>query len=310
MPDGWLPPGIHDRQLTGGNVTRVWRKIRRLLILIVGTLVFGKIAIAGYLYFAQDKVIYLKRSYDIEPKAVLVLDIRPGWKSQVLDFQTSQGRQRAVYLGREKPQKLWMMFGGNGALALDWLDVIMRVSSEESVGFLLVDYPGYGWCEGNPNPETIQENVDAALIALAGGWEMPVDELKGSLSCLGHSLGAAVALEAAARMEVHEVVVVSSFTSMQAMAEKLVGNPTAYLLRHRFDNVKSLQCLQKIEGAKVLMFHGNSDGMIPVSMSQELEKEFDDIVEYHEVEGAGHNDIFGFIGEDIARVLSGRRIKN
>ncbi|NOY00413.1 MAG: alpha/beta fold hydrolase, partial [Verrucomicrobia bacterium] len=245
--------------------------------------------------------------YDIEPKAVSALDIRPGRESRVLNFKTSQGKQTAVYLGKKQPKKLWMMFGGNGALALDWLHLIMRVPSEADVGFLLVDYPGYGWCEGNPNPERIQESVDAALLTLAGEWEVPVDELKKSLSCFGHSLGAAVALEAAARMEVREVVVVSSFTSMQAMAEKMVGNPTAYLLRHRFDNVKSLQLLQEIEGVKVLMFHGNSDRMIPVSMSQELGGEFDDIVEYHEVEGAGHNDIFGFIGEDIARVLSGVR---
>ena len=172
---------------------------------------------------------------------------------------------------------------------------------------MLVDYPGYGWCEGNPNPERIQESIDAALVTLAGEWEVNANDLQSTLSWFGHSLGAAVALEAAARMEVQEVVVVSSFTSMQAMAERMVGNPAAYLLRHRFDNVKSLQRLQEIEGVKVQMFHGSSDRMIPVSMSQELGKEFENIVEYHEVEGAGHNDIFSFIGNDIARMLSGGR---
>jgi len=285
----------------------MWCRVRRLFMLIVGTLLFGVIAIGAYFYFIQDRVIYLRRAYSLQPEQVRSLDVRSGGESRVLSFQTSQGQQLAAYFGRDRPAKIWMMFGGNGALALDWVDVILRVPGDEDVGFLLVDYPGYGWCEGKPDPETIQESIDAALTTLADQWEMPVSELQMSLSCLGHSLGAAVALEAAARMEVQEVVAISSFTSMQALAENVVGRPTSLLLRHRFDNVKSLQRLQQIDGAKVLMFHGKTDRMIPVSMGQALEKQFSDIVEYHEIDGAGHNDIFAFIGEDIVGVLSGRK---
>ena len=279
----------------------------RLLILVVGTLVIGKIAIVAILYFAQEKVIYLRRSYDFQPEQVESLNVRKGWGSRVLSFKTSQGQQTAVYLGKDRPEKLWMMFGGNGALALDWLDVIMRVPVEKNVGFLLVDYPGYGWCEGKPNPETIQESVDVALVTLAGEWEVTVDEVQTSLSCLGHSLGAAVALEVAVRLEVQQVVAISSFTSMRAMAERAVGKSAAFLLRHRFDNVKSLQRLQEIDGAKVLMFHGGKDREIPVVMGRALGRQFGDIVEYHEIDEAGHNDIFAYIGEDIVRLLSGGR---
>ena len=280
------------------------RGVCRMFLLVAGTLVIGLSAIGAYLYFAQEKAIYFPRSYDLQPEQVLSLDVRKGWVSHVLSFQTSQGQQRAVYFGKEKPGKLWMMFGGNGAQALDWLDLTFQVPKEGDIGFLMVDYPGYGWCEGNPDPITIQENVSGALTSLAKEWEVGEKELQGKLSLIGHSIGAAVALEAAVNLEVREVVVVSPFTSLQEMANRAVGKPLSLLLRHRYDNVVSLERLQQMDGVKVVMFHGRNDRIIPVSMGRTLGKRFSDFVDFHEVEGAGHNDIFGFIGDDLVKVMA------
>lgn len=273
--------------------------------MVLVTVIFGVLAIGGFFYFIQDRVIYLPQAYARQAEKILAQEGRTGRPNRLLSFRTSQGEQQAVYFGQDRPRKLWLMFGGNGAQALDWLPMIHQVPTSVDAGFLLVDYPGYGWCEGKPDPVAIQESIAKAMGLLAEEWGMPVDELQRSVSCLGHSLGAAVALEAAARMEVAEVLVVSPFTSMQAMADRLVGKPISYLLRHRFDNVKSLQRLHENKAARVMMFHGGEDEIVPVAMGRDLGERFDGLVEFHEIDGAGHNDILSFIDTDIISLLSG-----
>ncbi|MBA3963805.1 MAG: hypothetical protein H0X40_18155 [Chthoniobacterales bacterium] len=49
----------------------------------------------------------------------------------------------AASLGRPVPARVWVLFCGNGSLALDWLPLARR---DQNTGdaFLLIDYPGYG----------------------------------------------------------------------------------------------------------------------------------------------------------------------
>src|SRR5688572_25848141 len=81
----------------------------------------------------------------------------------------------------------------------------------EEVGFLMVDYPGYGelilrnlndmWSvgenEGRPTPEKVQENMQGAIDALAKELGVSHAEMasKVKFGILGHSLGAAVGLQ-------------------------------------------------------------------------------------------------------------------
>lgn len=274
--------------------------------MVLGAIVLGVVTFAGFFYLTQNRLIYLPRTYEIKPGEALPLNAGNGRKSRLLEFQTSQGQQVAAYVGKEHPKKIWLMCGGNGALALDWLPTLRTVLANEDVGYLLVDYPGYGWCEGNPTPETIQESIAGALSSLAGEWGVEGDEIQKRMSCLGHSLGAAVVLEASARMKVKEIVVISPFTSMQEMAGLVVSKMASPFVRHQYDNVKSLQRLKGIDGVKVVLFHGQADSIIPVSMGQSLKHEFSQMIEYHEVPSAGHNDIFSYIHKDLVGLLGGQ----
>jgi len=307
VSDGLKPSGAHDQQLLAGDGFRVWRKIYRLFIVVLGTVVFGAFAIAGLFYLTQNRLIYLPRTYEVQPGRVLPLSAGLERKSRLLSFQTSQGKQVAAYIGDDHPKKVWLMCGGNGALALDWLPTLRTVPVNADIGYLLVDYPGYGWCEGKPNPEAIQESIAGALASLAGDWGVTVDDIHKRISCMGHSLGAAVILEASVRMKVQEIIVISPFTSMQEMAGLVVSSLAPPFVRHRYDNVKSLQRLRRIDGVKVVLFHGKVDRVIPVSMGQTLERQFSKMIEYHEIARAGHNDIFSYIHTDLAGLLGGRR---
>jgi alpha-beta hydrolase superfamily lysophospholipase len=104
-------------------------------------------------------------------------------------------------------------FCGNVSLALDWT-TILRGYASETDAFLLVDYPGYGKCAGYATIASMRSSSDAALDALAGGLGTTEAELEPHLCAIGHSLGAAVALDFAARHSVQRVVAVAPFTTL------------------------------------------------------------------------------------------------
>ena len=66
-----------------------------------------------------------------------------------------EGSQTAFYQPPPEgnpPQAIWILFGGNAALALDWMWLVEQ-SAGSDLGFLLIDYPGFGECEEVPLPK-------------------------------------------------------------------------------------------------------------------------------------------------------------
>ena len=111
----------------------------------------------------QHKIIYFPRAYP--PGALQQF----GMRAAALDFKTSQGIQRAYYVPPRSgaaPRTLWVLFGGNAFLALDWRFLVNGFPDADAA-FLLIDYPGYGACEGRAGSKNIMESADAALAAMA-----------------------------------------------------------------------------------------------------------------------------------------------
>jgi len=157
--------------------------------------------------------------------------------------------------------------------------------------FLLIDYPGYGSCEGSPSRKTIQESSDAALAALAGHLGVKVAVLEPRLRLLGHSLGAASALGFASAHPVSRVVLLAPFTTLRDMARRSVGWPLCYLLLDNFDNRARLQEItRRSPSPSIDILSGTDDSVIPFRMGQELGRSFAH-VHFTPVPGAGHNTI-------------------
>ena len=81
-----------------------------------------------------------------------------------LNYETSEGKQLAYYVPPRDESfsgvpRVWVLFPGNASLALDWLKFI-ALAPERDDAFLLMDYPGYGGCEGSPSPASIQESAE------------------------------------------------------------------------------------------------------------------------------------------------------
>lgn len=238
----------------------------------------------------QEKLIYFPRRYrsfdgaDAPAPAV------------ALEYTTAEGRQRSYYVppragSASLPSALWVVFGGNGSLALDWLDMVVRFP-DPGAAFLLVEYPGYGFCEGSPSPAAIDDASNAAYRALADRLGTVTGELDVRCSVLGHSLGSAAALQFSAGHPVRRAVLVAPFTSMEDMARKRSIWPMHHLLRHRFDNRTRLrEFATRSAPPRVTVIHGDVDMIIPVSMGRELGRMFPAFTVYHEVPGGDHNRI-------------------
>jgi pimeloyl-ACP methyl ester carboxylesterase len=213
--------------------------------------------------------------------------------TQEIRFRTSQGNQTAFFWQCENaaaaPENLWLIFGGNGDLALAWLDLVCAFPLSGS-GFLLIDYPGYGICQGKPNPRTILENTEGAIRALLEqkGWSAEGE----ALSVLGHSLGGAAALQFAARHSVRKIVLISTFTSMEDMVRKQIGITVGPLLRHRFNNVTLLKTiLSQNRVPEISILHGKLDDIVPLRMGVALAQLSPTEIKFAAIRKAGHNDI-------------------
>ena len=264
--------------------------MKRWFKLISKSILIGLGGFTGILFFGQHKIIWYPHPYGPTYKLALP-------KNAVeLNYTTSQGKQCAFYLpppaaSSSGPERVWVLFVGNGSLALDWTDFAAS-DPDKRDGFLLIDYPGYGRCEGSAEPENIEESADHAVATLAGHLQMQPEELETKLNVFGHSIGAAAALQFAAHHPVRRVILLSPFTSLRDMARRAIGWPLCWLLRHNFDNRARLaELAARPSPPQVTIFHGTEDTMIPMKMGRSLASMFPKIATFHEVPGATHDSI-------------------
>jgi pimeloyl-ACP methyl ester carboxylesterase len=235
----------------------------------------------------QSKLIYFPRPYS----SGVTAQWSAATSGKTIDFHTSQGRQRAFLQGNLKnPRNLWIVCGGNGTVALDWSAWIESHAPREDA-WLLVDFPGYGDCEGEPNPARIRESLRAAVPLASGalGWPGHPDPQR--LRFFGHSLGGAACLIAASEFKIQRGVLLAPFTSTMDMARQMTGLPLGFLVTHRFDNDARLAELSNRGPGNVIIIHGTGDEVIPVGMSRKLAAARKDVVRLVEIPGARHNTI-------------------
>lgn len=261
---------------------------------------FVSLASTLWLVSCQSKLIYFPQPYP--PGTVGSWEQRTN--GLTLEFQTSEGKQQAYLQGSLiTPRNLWIVCGGNATVALDWSEWLLANAPVEDA-WLLVDLPGYGTCEGKPNPERILESFETILpIARkkVGLMDAGHDD---RLRFFGHSLGAAAVLSAAASSGIDRGVILAPFTSTMDMAKVMTGLPLGFMVRHRFDNTARIDEITRKDDAQILIVHGTADSVIPVSMGRILAHGRGPKVQLTEVPGGGHNDISQTHPEVLATAIA------
>jgi pimeloyl-ACP methyl ester carboxylesterase len=281
----------------------MWRQFWLPVTRMAGGVVCG---VAVLVFGCQSRLMYFPRAHTSKEVDAF---IRAGGKR--IEFETSCGRQVAFYLGPRAAESgatgpgpssrhVWMVCGGNGSLGLDWWPIVSDWNP--SIGWLFLDYPGYGSCEGKPNPDHIRESSIAAVTALAAHLGTTPEELSPGLGVLGHSLGCAAALMAADTLAVRRIVLIAPFTTMTDMAKRVVGRPLCWLNRHRYNNLANLDAVAS-RAKPVHIFHGTRDEVIPCAMGRELSARHPESTVFHEIRGATHMTVIDEAQSEIGAVI-------
>jgi pimeloyl-ACP methyl ester carboxylesterase len=272
-------------------------RLTRALVRALVAIGLGFLGLVALIYFKQHSMIYHPRPYD--PSFIRALPVNGEEISYILPF----GKQTAFYIpalnnGRP-PARLWIAFCGNGSLALDWTTILAGYPNSNDA-FLLLDYPGYGKCEGYASIASMRASSDAALNTLAERLGLSGEELESRLCTIGHSLGSAVAIDFAARHRVQRVAAISPFTTLREEAAYIIGGPLSHLLVESYDNRSGIAEIRKRNPeAKIAIFHGTDDEVIPVRMGRELAREFP-FIDFFAVDGANH---VGVLSEAHDRII-------
>jgi uncharacterized protein len=226
-----------------------------------------------------------------------------------LIFKTRSGQQSAFYIFpknnfQELPEFLVIAYPGIGSRALDWQDMVNHCQNPKT-GFLLIDYPGRGNCEGLMRPKYLPESTLGALTALKDYLNIKQDHhFTGHLIFLGHSFGSAAALQMAEPLSPDRIVLVAPFTTLRKALFKKVG-PLAWLNPDQMDNRQWINklCAQP-KPPLITIIHGTNDQSVPVEMGKELSTRAEGCVVFHEIEGAGHMDILTLAQDLILNAIS------
>jgi pimeloyl-ACP methyl ester carboxylesterase len=258
------------------------------------------LGIAAVLHFNQHSLIYHPRPYGrayvhvLPPNAVEI------------EYTLPFGKQTAFYIAPRpigRPTRIWVAFCGNGSLALDWTGLIHDYPANGD-GFLLIDYPGYGKNSGYATIGSTRDTADGALRALAKRLHLEESQLK--LGVIGHSLGAAAALDFAVHHPVQQVILAAPFTNLREEAATVVGRFFARLLIENYNNRENLrEIFKRNPNIRVDIYHGTNDDVIPVRMGRALAHEFP-AVHYHEIRGADHVTVIDNAREDIIARMDAR----
>jgi len=195
-----------------------------------------------------------------------------------LEF-SNQGQVIKVIVINGGQQKALLYFGGNAEVVAYNASDFTRALPDFSV--YLVNYRGYGGSSGYPNEQALYS--DALVIC---------DELSqqhASISVIGRSLGGGIATYLAAHRDISQLVLVTPFDSIEAVAQaRFPLYPMKYLLRDKYNSAARSQHIK----AKVLLVIAERDQVIQRVHSDKLLEAYARLSPQVEIiKHADHNDI-------------------
>jgi pimeloyl-ACP methyl ester carboxylesterase len=180
---------------------------------------------------------------------------------------------------------------GNISHRFDKLAVLRALGAD----VLIVDYRGYGRSTGRPDEGGTYRDADAAYEHLTGKRALDPHRLV----LYGESLGAAVAVDLAARRPVGGLIMESAFSSAVEVGRELFPFlPASLLVRNRYDNVAKIGRVR----APVLLLHSRDDEFFGWHHPQRLYEAAHTPKQLIELRG-GHNDAFLVSGAAFAEAL-------
>jgi uncharacterized protein len=222
------------------------------------------------IYLAQDSLIFHPQRLPETQR--LAVARKPQVESVFIDAHDGT----RLHAWHVKGERLIMYFGGNAEEVSWMLDAAARRTP--GVGWLLVDYRGYGASGGSPS--------EKALVADGLRWYDKIKPDYEKVYVFGRSLGSGVAVQLAAQRPIAGVILVAPFDSLVELGKRYYPFlPVNWMLKHRFDSAGIAPSIK----APLLCIVAESDEIIPAEHSRRLYDAWGGDKHWVGLVGAGHN---------------------
>lgn len=201
-------------------------------------------------------------------------------------FHTSDGvRLNGWFVPARGSKIILLWFHGNAGNIADRVENIALFHDRLGVNIFIFDYRGYGRSEGSVSEEGTYRDAEAALAYLRSRRDIDLAKI----ILFGRSLGAAVAVELAAKMPCAGLILESPFTSVKEMANLAFPLfPVGFLFKTKYDTLSKIKQIK----VPVLVLHGDRDEIVPFSMGRRIFEAANEPKTFFTVKGAGHNDTY------------------
>lgn len=251
--------------------------LRKILIRSLLVICICYLGICGYMYFAQESLIFhpekMSKNEKIDfgfPIAEMAIKSYDGSKlSGVLCGSRIPDTKRAIFF----------LHGNAGNLH----DQRQAAEFYTALGydFFTFDYRGFGKSEGQIESEE-QFFRDIQVMYK----EMKTAYHPDSITVIGYSVGTASAAMIASKMNPKKLVLIAPYYSLVDMTKRRYPYIPTGLLKYRFETG---EYLKKVK-SKVLLIHGDQDKVLPFESSEMLSKYLKNGSRFLPIKGQGHDD--------------------
>lgn len=272
--------------------------MRTLLLALVALALLYALLVAA-VWRMQERVVWQP-----PPHAAL-----PASSARRIDYVSDDGQPLFAYLVGDPARApgLLVAWHGNADLAAWQVPWAAEVARRTGWAVLLPEYRGYGGLAGRPDYASSRRDARATLRLARE--RLGADSAR--IALYGHSLGSAVAAEAAAERPPAALLLAAPFTSARDMAGTVLLPPVAALWpaigRVHFDT----RALVATIDAPVSVVHGEGDRVIPARMGRAVHAAARVPGELLVLPGADHDDMAAVAGETywawLARALEDAR---
>lgn len=219
----------------------------RMLLTVAGYVLAGYCLLCVLLYLLQRQLIYYPVAAQLPPAEPLVL-------------QQASATVLVSQMPRESSQAL-LYFGGNAEDVSVSLPEFAAAFPDHAV--YLMHYRGYGGSSGSPSEQ--------ALIADALALFDQLHSKHSAITVIGRSLGSGVAVQLAAQRKVAQLLLITPFDSLSALAQRQFPFfPVKWLLKDTYDSVA---CAPAIS-SRTLILRAEQDEIIGRAHTEALYRAF------------------------------------
>lgn len=235
----------------------------------------------AFLYFPENKF--------LSTPAEIGLDFQDQWMT------TSSGRKiHGWFIPHPQAQATLLFFHGNAGNISHRIDKL-KIFYELQLSTFIIDYAGYGQSEGKPSEKNLYEDGRAA-------YQQTIEKLKidpRRLFLYGESLGCAVAIELAQKLDVAGIILEGAFTSLRELSKKHMPLLVPFA-GSQYDNLEKISQLK----VPILFTHSKQDEICPFKQALQLYEKTTAPKQSVWFETGGHNDGFFVNRESYEKGLS------